>query len=275
VADLKYAFNENIEVGVGYKFLVIAGYNFLMVIGHLLQCRSQSVGESDAKLTTAEYKHLVHDQLAKEGHAGPELSKLVELLREAVKDRLVFLTGLTDGHVGFEIRSLQEFMAADYIADATHARPGEHEKMVKESLRAISTNTYWRNVYLFVAGRIFAKERHLREFITGVCQEANESIEDPAAVEVLAGSQLALDLLEDGSARSQPNVVKVLTRIAVRILDIPQSSLHTKLAAQCSSNTESILKEELEKRLASKNYDTWLWSETRLRVKTSRPCGQQ
>src|SRR6185312_11262567 len=226
-------------------------------IGYLLQRRSETAGETEAKLTLPEFRELVSERLTLEGHTGQQLENLVSLMCEAVKDRLVFLAAVTDSHVGFEIRSLQEFMAADHLVDAIGAKPSEHEKLIQENLRSISTSLYWRNVFLFAAGRIFAKERHLREFILGLCQEANELIDDPAASAILAGSQLALDLLEDGSARNQPNTARALMRTAARLLDISWLAFHQRLAAQCSAMPEDVLKEELGRRLGSAQEPGW------------------
>ena len=60
----------------------------------------------------------------------------VKQIREAATDRLVFLVGNTAKEIGFEIRSLQEFMAAEHFFDGSEA-------CMQETIRAIAPHPYW------------------------------------------------------------------------------------------------------------------------------------
>jgi hypothetical protein len=182
----------------------------------------------------------------------------VDTLSEAVKDRLVFLAALTDKRVGFEIRSLQEFMAADFLMDAPDANDSEHDDSVRNRLESIAKVAHWRNVFLFAAGRTFAKEQRFRDSLEALCLRLNDSLDDPATRSNLGGSRLALDLIEDGSARNQPNSSRTLMRVAARLLDVPASKEHIRLVHQSDASTEGVVKEELERRLTSNNDFAWL-----------------
>src|SRR5207253_146734 len=70
-----------------------------------------------------------------------------------------------------------------------------------------------------------------------------------------AGSVLALDLLEDGLARRQPNFLRVLTRIALRLLDLPPTDDHDRLAAVYHADAEHIYRDELDALLARTSLD--------------------
>ncbi|MDE3099696.1 MAG: hypothetical protein KGJ88_09505 [Verrucomicrobiota bacterium] len=213
-------------------------------------------------LEHAHFRTIVAGRLSKEGHSGAELNSLVDTLCEAVKDRLVFLAALTEKRIGFEIRSLQEFMAGDYLMDAPDASPEKHDEAVRDSLSTIATAPHWRNVFLFAAGRIYAREQRFRDSLEALCHQVNESDEDAATSANFGGSRLALDLLEDGSARNQPKSSKLLMRVAARLLDLPPCEVHPRLLHQVNSNTVSIFREELERRLTSTKDSLWAsaWS---------------
>jgi hypothetical protein len=227
-------------------------------IGFALHGKSELSAGVEASLTHAEFREIVHLRLSAEGHSGSGLTASVDTLSEAVKDRLVFLAALTDKRVGFEIRSLQEFMAADFLMDAPDANDSEHDDSVRNRLESIAKVAHWRNVFLFAAGRTFAKEQRFRDSLEALCLRLNDSLDDPATRSNLGGSRLALDLIEDGSARNQPNSSRTLMRVAARLLDVPASKEHIRLVHQSDASTEGVVKEELERRLTSNNDFAWL-----------------
>ena len=82
-------------------------------VGLLLQIDSERSGSTDAKFSTQRFMSLVKKRLEEEGHEGDGLRDLTQQILDAAAQRLVFLVGLESDKVGFEIRSLQEFMAAE------------------------------------------------------------------------------------------------------------------------------------------------------------------
>jgi hypothetical protein len=206
-----------------------------------LQIESERTGTTDARLSRAKFSDLVSARLRSEGYAGAPLTDLCSSITEAATLRLVFLVGVEADKVGFEIRSLQEFMAAEAIMDG-----GDVE--VAERLKAIAPITYWRNVFLFAAGKCFTVRPHLRDIVASVCENLNEELGVEKAA--LAGSEVALDLLRDGTARQHPKFQLRLARNACRLTDRPPGAIHTTLAATHYDLVDEVFREELSRRLS-------------------------
>ncbi|MFC7103469.1 hypothetical protein ACFQQB_25345 [Nonomuraea rubra] len=211
-------------------------------VGLLLQVEAERSGGTDAKLTIGQFQKIVECHLHEEGHESESLSTLVASIIEAAAHRLVFLVGLEQGQVGFEIRSLQEFMAAEGLMAAD-------DKMTQNRLKAIAGNTNWRNVFLFATGKCFFDRQYLRDTIHAVCSELNDDIEDRVARYTLAGSELALDVLEEGSARRQPRWNRMLTRTALRLLDDQFTDWAPRLANVWQKETSDVFLSEIRSRI--------------------------
>jgi hypothetical protein len=182
-------------------------------VGMALQVESERSGGTDARLTKSQFHQLVSDYLTEEKYTGERHAALTNEVIEAATNRLVFLVGIEKDQVGFEIRSLQEFMAAEAIIEG-------NDEYVQGRLRAIAPLDHWRNVFLFAAGKIFAERRYLRDTVQVICENLNRTDSDHGSGLLMAGSQLALDLLEDGPARKSPEHYRALTSLVVRFLDI-------------------------------------------------------
>lgn len=103
-------------------------------------------------------------------------------------------------------------------------------------------------------GKCFAKRQHLRDTIYTLCSELNEDTEDEILSTTLTGSQLALDLLEDGPARKQPKYARSLTRLALRLLELPPDNYNSRLSELYNSELEKVYREELKNRLEKRNH---------------------
>jgi hypothetical protein len=231
-------------------------------VGLFLQIESEKTGSTDARLPLERFKKIVETRLTEEGHVGKSLHNLKDRLLTAAMHRLVFLVGLEQKQIGFEVRSLQEFMAAEGLMQGS-------DDDIPSRLRTIAPISHWRNVFLFAAGRCFAERQHLRDTIHAICSQLNED-SDPAVQSVLAGSQLAIDLLEDGPSRRQPKYALSLLRIAFRVLDLPPTEYQTKLAALYSPDVEDLFIQELTKRLSLKNHREQLGAWNALSAMNSR-----
>ena len=69
-------------------------------------------------------RSLVKARLEEEGHEGIVLDSLTDQIANAALERLVFLVGVEADQVGFEIRSFQEFMAAECLMDGSDSTSG-------------------------------------------------------------------------------------------------------------------------------------------------------
>ncbi|MDG4781159.1 hypothetical protein O7614_16035 [Micromonospora sp. WMMD961] len=211
-------------------------------VGLVLQIESERSGGTDSRLTIPQFATVVEGYLEEEGHEPSQVESLRDSIIEAAANRLVFLVGLETGQVGFEIRSLQEFMAAEGLMDTD-------DGTAQARLRAIASVVNWRNVFLFAAGKAFNDRRHLRDTIGQICVELNEDTSDELSIAIYAGSRLALDLLEDGPAAKQPAMSRTLTRLALKLLNIEDRDLAKRVLAVHQERTANIYIEELALRL--------------------------
>lgn len=210
-------------------------------VGLLLQIDSERSGLTDAKFSAQRFISLVETRLKEEGHQGSELDHLKQRIVDAALERLVFLVGLESDQIGFEIRSLQEFMAAESLMEGS-------DDDIDSRLSEIAPIPNWRNVFLFASGKCFADRQHLRDKILSICSRMNEKDEDEVAGSYLVGSDLAIELIDDGLSRHQPKYVQSFARIALRALDAPNTEFHEQLAAIYEPQLEQIYVEELTRR---------------------------
>ena len=184
-------------------------------VGYVLQQRSSEPGETSASLSKSEFEEIVRRQFRHQGHGPAEVDALIDDFTRLVTDRLVFLTYGSVDRLGFELRSLQEFMAAEFSINHPEAE-------VPDLLRLIATSSHWRNVLLFAVGGIFAKRAPLRAEVTLLCRELNR--EDPASGALLLGSDLAIDILSDGSCLSMPKYARELAELAAETVTLGDQS---------------------------------------------------
>ena len=211
-------------------------------VGLLLQIDTERHGKSDAKLTRTRFVSVVKARLKEEGYSGQRLEELTTQIVDAALQRLVLLVGLESDQIGFEVRSLQEFMAAESLMAAK-------DEVVEGRLGEIAPIANWRNVFLFGAGKCFEDRQHLRNAILGICSTLNEGGGDKIAAIRLSGSILAMDLLDDGLSMHQPKYAQSLARFAFRVLDKPDSNLHWRLGEIYDPELKDVYLEELRRRL--------------------------
>ncbi|WP_329615075.1 hypothetical protein OG244_19765 [Streptomyces brevispora] len=184
-------------------------------VGLLLQTRSEHSGETHSTLEASELGEIVRSRLEKEGHRGESLSSLCKQVIKAATERLVFLVSTRSDEIGFEIRSLQEFWAAQGIMH-------KPESEISDSLRSISASSHWRNTLLFAFGHIFSKRESLRDTIIALVSELNSHsvLHGEVKKAILVGSRLAASVLSDGMVRS-PLYLQSLTDQAIQLFQLP------------------------------------------------------
>ncbi|MGZ8172452.1 MULTISPECIES: hypothetical protein [Methylobacter] len=216
-------------------------------VGLRLQTVSEQSGGTEALLPQEQFAQLVEQRLTKEGHTSKEGERLKQEIIDAAMERLVFLVAPQEDKVGFEIRSLQEFMAAECLMNGS-------DEDVRRRLRAIAPAAHWRNVFLFAAGRCFHDKQHLRDSLHALCCELNEGdgVVGGGELEkaVLSGSRLALDILEDGAVANQPAQMKLYVRLALRLLELPPCIDQPRLAKLYQPEMAEIFQTEIEHWLA-------------------------
>lgn len=203
-------------------------------VGFILQCRAELSGGTQSDLDISEFESMVDESLRENGLTGNALIEEREMLVGAAKLRLVFLVSRVPGRLSFDVRSLQEYMAAACITNADTAD-------VIARLRLVAHSAYWRNTFIFAVGRFFVETR-LRDHRGSVrllCEDLNR--EEPIRSHAKLGSRVALEILESGVVGSVPLVKRSLAVCALELLadtrvrfdDVPR-----RLASVCDLEIE-------------------------------------
>lgn len=210
----------------------------------LLQIECECMEQPDARFPLDKFSRIVVARLQEQQYASKDIERLKTEIVKATSERLPFIIGAENNRVGFEIRSLQEFMAAGALLHGP-------EQSILERLQHIAALPHWRNVLLFAAANIFSDREWLGDAITGMCFRLNHDPNDSAAALALVGSQLALDLVEVGVISRQSRHCAALNEIATDLVSRPPSrftnNFHTRLAFL--HNASNCLRIRLEKAL--------------------------
>jgi energy-coupling factor transporter ATP-binding protein EcfA2 len=228
--------------------------------GLLLQVEAEHSGGTGSWMTKGRFDQIIHAVLAEDDIDGASRDEIAQKLigekgdctgglMKVMGDRLVLLVERAPDQIHFEVRSIQEFMAA-------WALSLKDEKTVERRMGRIARASSFRNVLLFLASRAFTDLdlSGLRDvLVERICPELNDSKDEPLARATLAGSMLALEILEEGSALRQNKYVKKLVQLAVRIVELPPSPEHPRLVrmllrdAETTRVTQSIVEEAIGK----------------------------
>lgn len=209
----------------------------------LLQLEAEGAGGAAARMTRPQLEDVISAVLAEEEVGAQESEQLVRDISKAVQQRLVFLVEQEEGKIGFDIRSLQEFMAAWALSSGREAD-------VMERVRQIAAAPMFRNVLLFIASRWFSGGSPLREFLLKqICDDLDTV--DAAGRQSLAGALLALEIMEEGAALSQPRYAKLLMARACILLQLPPHKEHVRLTAILTSENVMVLQEAITLAISS------------------------
>jgi len=176
-----------------------------------LQAESETAQAAEAAMKPSKLRELARDQLVESGYAPDDADRIAQELVDAATKRLVLLVPRDDG-IGFEIRSLQELMAARALTEGEDAA-------VLGRLRLIAHSPHWRNTWLLAAGHLLRSERFERSII----QLLRRLDDEPRRLGARypTAPLLAADLLEDNLAVSRPNFERALMNRLFTVLDRP------------------------------------------------------
>jgi len=215
-------------------------------VGLLLQVEGEAAEGSGPLMSRARLEEVVDTALGEEGIEQEERERLSRRILQATTDRIVLLVQARKDEYGFEIRSLQEFMAAGELTNATKG-----DAIVDARMMQIARASNFRNVFLFAASKAFTDMSRLRDVIVDqICPALNQAPDDEALRVLRVGSVLALEMLEEGSVLNQPKYARRLMEFACGLLERPPSHDHVRLAHVCEVGIEDILRKALEQRLA-------------------------
>ncbi|MBI4748378.1 MAG: hypothetical protein HY774_07795 [Acidobacteria bacterium] len=222
-------------------------------VGLLLQIKSEQSGETNAQISSQRFEELVENQLKESGFSGSKLRTLHQQIFDAATKRLVFLGDPKPETIGFVIRPLQEFMAAWALMIG-------NEEEIKKRLRKIAPISAWRNVFLFAVGKCFKdRNKGLLNEISKICTDFNDPAQYSLYSAIRLGSQLALELLEEGSLLKTPNSAKHFIEIALHLLDVPKylennpSWFAERLASIYTPDLENEFSKAINSRISQSN----------------------
>ncbi|WP_454857541.1 NACHT domain-containing protein [Promicromonospora soli] len=214
-------------------------------VGLILQGRSEAEGEAEALLPAATLHEIIRRRLSGQGHEGSGLDQLVDHLDRAARDRLVLLAAQGRDHVGFDLRSLQEYMAAGALTDGP-------DETVLTNLRTIMTSAHWRHTWLLAVGTVYRTKAHLFDSVLQLMRSVDA--DDPLSLIAATGPRLAVEILDDGIARHSPRHISLLVRHALEQFNgvgISASHLGDVLAEQdLNSTTRTEVIQALERAAA-------------------------
>ncbi|MBZ8133137.1 hypothetical protein CLD20_07660 [Afifella sp. IM 167] len=196
-------------------------------VGFLLHVEAEKRGNSEAYLSFEEFAKVIRGQLSDEGYEGEELEQNTAQLVSGSTERLVLLVQREEGRFSFEVRSLQEFMAAAYLMSG-------REATVQKRLRTVASCAHWLHVFQIAASKCFAiaDAEQYRDTIVTLCRDLNEN-GSPIDRLLRTGSVLALALLDDGLAYDQPKYRRLLFFLALELLDAGPAALPESLSTHC------------------------------------------
>ena len=174
--------------------------------------RSETSGDSRALLSLQDLYSLVEARLLELGcEKGAGIDALTENIVTAATKRLVLLVPAEQDSVTFEVRSLQELMAARALSDGT-------DEQIHQRLHLTAPSPHWRNTWVFVAGRIFTDgPDNRRDLIVEIVESVDKRPGWPGWL-CPVGPELASDLLDDGLAATSPKWQRRLIDVALRAL---------------------------------------------------------
>jgi hypothetical protein len=184
-------------------------------VGLALQIHSETSKDARALLPLSELRNMAEERMVEVGHeAGLEATKVADRILTAATERLVLLVAHEDDTVTFEIRSLQELMAARAISNGP-------DDTIRARLGVTAQSPHWRNAWVFTAGRLFAEgPDHRRDLICEVVETVDKHPGWPGWLCAI-GPELAADLLGEGLASTTPKWQRRLIEVALRALAGP------------------------------------------------------
>ncbi|MFE2157036.1 NACHT domain-containing protein [Streptomyces lydicus] len=197
-------------------------------VGLLLQTRAAQSRELDAVIEDGELREHIRQRLYEETEECEEAEVLAGSLLEAATDRLVLLVAPNAGYIGFEVRSLQEYMASRALISGPEAE-------IIPRLESIAASSSWRNTWMLAAAGIFTHRPHLRSDLITALRSLDSR--DAVTMLLVPGAQLALDLLDDDFTRHHPRFHNLLVDYAATLvgrpprIDILQRTAHSLVSA--------------------------------------------
>ncbi|MGF6175448.1 NACHT domain-containing protein [Ensifer sp. 4252] len=200
-------------------------------IGYLLHLRGEESGGANSYLTENEFTGIVAAQLQRSGYEDGQEALAARIVNLATL-RLVFLRCRTDGQIAFDVRSLQEFMAAARIMTSP-------ESLIKARLRKIAGISHWLHVFKIACSKVYSSAdlEELREEITAILDGLDSGDRNPEDALIMSGARLAAQMLGDGVPGQAPSAKRNLLSRAMRLVGTPDPAVPQLLQHAIDAST--------------------------------------
>jgi hypothetical protein len=188
-------------------------------VGLSLEIASEKWHNSDAALHRNAMEKILSSRLRDIGYDKYQSKEITFALMRATTDRLVLLVAKGTGdQFAFEVRTLQEYMAARALTAGT-------DEQVRTTLDLLYKSMQWRNTYLLAVGRLVSDRPVLGDQVIKALVAADLSDDEQQII--LSGAEASADLFLDGVGLAYPNMRRSLLTAAMRLLadtsdDIPR-----------------------------------------------------
>jgi hypothetical protein len=181
-------------------------------VGVVLQVESERAEHAEAVLPSDDLRALTVTWMEGRGYERARAEETADQLVQAALHRLVLLVPREAG-LGFEIRMLQELMAARAVTEGP-------DEQVLGRLRLMADSAHWRNTWLLAAGRLLVSSGRFEPLLTTLLRGLGD---DPGSLgrRLSPGPALASALLEDHLADRRPGFERALVHIAVSVVEYP------------------------------------------------------
>lgn len=180
-------------------------------VGLQLQVTAESGFGADAVMAPEALRGLAVELYSESGFEEELAGRNADELVQAATQRLVLLVPRDDG-VGFDVRTLQELMAARAL---TEGEDGD----VLAHLQSIAHHPHWRNTWLLAIGRVVEHERFEKKII-GLLKRVDDDTRRLGSHFALA-PVLAANILNDNLAEQRPRFERDLLAVLRAVLDHP------------------------------------------------------
>lgn len=219
-------------------------------VGRVLHEKAETSAGTRSVLPREELRQLLDARLVELGHDDEYLrTRIGDRIMQAATERLVLLVPAEGNGFTFEVRSLQELMAARSLVKTS-------DDVLRRRLIALAPSPHWRATWVFMAGSLFSNGNdEQREMVVQVVESFDMGETWPGWLSPI-GPELAAALLDDGLAAQTPKWMRRLVLVALRALtgppplDLRVVAEGLIAAASADSGTKSYIRNTLKQALS-------------------------
>lgn len=205
--------------------------------GLILHVDAEIAGSATASLDMEKFSLLISNFLKSEGFDSVEIRERLAELTELALNRLVLLSSREESKISFDVRSLQEFMAASALT-------ANSPQVIEDRLLLLAGKSHWQHVFTIAASRCFSEDNlhYLRSAITQIPKR----LEDTHAHRLVGGGALlSLALFSDDIAADHPTFRRLLALHALELL-LHGFDHSADLSVLVEAHTEEVIYQDLK-----------------------------